>query len=126
MTAAKKAKRINAAIANSDAIKARAGGTGVLVEDLVANKPLSTAGGSRWQEINIAYDHTQKVQSSGNEAAASISKWNVDFWIGSAGGSNEKSSSNFHMHNEQKTLKVEIGMKVTLVTVDRSSWFQVN
>jgi hypothetical protein len=95
------------------------------VNDLAAKKP-ATGGGSRWQEINITHTHKIEEQSAQTEASASSSSWSVNFWLASGGGSSEKSTGSFKSKNSNKEVNLEISMKVTMVTVDRSSWFQVS
>jgi hypothetical protein len=60
------------------------------------------------------------------EGSSDSKRWNADFWIGSAGGTSEQLSGDFQTANASKNVKVEISMRVTMVTVDRSSWFQVS
>jgi hypothetical protein len=93
---------------------------------LAASKPKPTSGGSRWQEINIAFEHSFSAQGQSVEGSSDSKRWNADFWIGSAGGTSEQLSGDFQTANASKNVKVEISMRVTMVTVDRSSWFQVS
>lgn len=95
------------------------------VDKLVVKKPPPVAGGSRWQEISITTEQQYSVSNRTLESKASSERWNVDFWIGSAGGSNEHTEANFLSTEQGGKIQLEISMKVTLVTVDRSSWFQV-
>ena len=95
------------------------------VGDLSAQKPIKSGGGSRWQEINITKQQKYTEQYSSKGGSSFPENWNTNFWIASGGGSVEKSSGDFVSSNIDKEISLEISMKVTLVTVDRSTWFQV-
>ncbi|KAI1880301.1 hypothetical protein JX265_001922 [Neoarthrinium moseri] len=94
------------------------------VGDLATTKPAAIGGGSRWQEINIVGEQKYTSQSSLTKGSSDAEMWSCNFWIGSAGGSNTSETGSFTSSNEGHSANIEISMKVTLVTVDRSSWFQ--
>lgn len=83
----------------------------VKLED-IANLP-SSNGGSRWNEVHVkstvSNDHTKPVSEAGKD-------FNCSFWIGSNSESQVKAISD-------STLNVDVSMRVTNVTVDRSAWF---
>ena len=95
------------------------------VGDLSAQKPVKSGGGSRWQEINITKTQKYTEQATSVSGSSFAENWNTNFWIGSASGHEEKRNAEFKSSNIDKEINLEISMRVTLVTVDRSTWFQV-
>mgnify|MGYP000536540610 FL=1 len=66
-------------------------------------------------------DHSESTVD--REAKSSTSSWSVNLWIASAGGSSTKSEAHDDKSSSSNTEKVNIDMQCTLVTVDRSGWF---
>lgn len=106
--------------------KANNGHGTVSIASLSQNRPKAVGGGSRWQEVHLTHEQVYTKQSSEVSASTSNTSWNVGFWVWSTGGSTSSTSANFWTKNENKQIHIEIHMKISLVTVDRSSWFQVS
>ncbi len=70
----------------------------------------------------------QKIQSdyslSNSRSSASASSWHVNLWLGSGSGSSSSSSGSSSAQTGSTEQNVELGFRATLVTVDRSGWFQ--
>jgi hypothetical protein len=80
-------------------------------------------GGSRWSEIQVSsvVDNSYSVASSGS--SSSVSSYSCNFWLGSSSGSSSNSSAQNSSQSLSATLKVDVAMRTTYVTVDRSGWF---
>lgn len=121
--------RLSASTASAKKLKALndANPNGLDVKTLASSgSNKSQGGGSRWQTIFLTRKMKYTKEDTDTKSEFSMSRWSCNFWIGSAGGSNEKSEATSTTSNIDKELDVELSMKVTLVTVDRSGWFQVS
>ena len=113
-------------IINKDRQSAGSTSAGHLVmNDLVINNP-AAAGGSRWQEIHITHDLKPSHPYSEADVKSSSDSWNVKLWLAGAGGSSERKRGHAQDHTQENNFQLDISLKVTRVTVDRSSWFQVS
>jgi hypothetical protein len=97
----------------------------VTVAQLATNVATGSNGGSRWQDISIVHTSKFSTMNQSTEAKVDNQSWSVNFWIGGGGGSSSSTSAGSETNQAEREVHVEISMKVTSVTVDRSSWFQV-
>ncbi|KAJ8521720.1 hypothetical protein ONZ45_g1622 [Pleurotus djamor] len=101
-------------------------GTEPKIEDvpILPGGPDSTSGGSRWQEITLHHqvDSEYTYQSDRSSASTSSSQCNLWLW------SNSQSSERSEGHGQTETVKtsneVWVGLRATLVTIDRGGWFR--
>ena len=81
--------------------------------------------GSRWIALTITSKDAADFKSSAARTEVSRTDWGVSFFGFAAGGSgNTKSEGSTDTSAQSSNLDVEISMKCTMVTADRSSWFQ--
>ncbi|EPQ29004.1 uncharacterized protein PFL1_03294 [Pseudozyma flocculosa PF-1] len=80
-------------------------------------------GGTRWIELSLASRSANKASETSSMASSSTSSWNCNFWIGSY--SKNSSTAEAKVKSELKSTEfgVDISMRVSYVTVDRSGWF---
>ncbi|KAE8244742.1 hypothetical protein A4X13_0g6310 [Tilletia indica] len=81
-------------------------------------------GGSRWIDIVFESEVENKYSKSASTTVASTSKVECNLWIGSAQGSGNEAQAGDSAASGSSKVKVSIAMRCTLVTVDRSGWFQ--
>lgn len=88
--------------------------------------PITTTGGagSRW--VTVVIDSEDKADFTGDlhTSDASSTDWAVPLWIASGGRKSSSASGQHIVTSGSSRFSVKIQMNVTLVTVDRSSWFQ--
>ena len=80
-------------------------------------------GGSRWSEIHIESNVSNEYTSSSSSSSSSISSFNCNFWIGSYSSSSGSDQASNETRSMSQNLHVEINMRTTYVTADRSGWF---
>ena len=81
-------------------------------------------GGSRWISITVNSKEKTSTQFTGDTTTTSHSGWDVNLFLAGGGrNSDEEKSENLNT-NEQTDVEVTVSMNCTMVTVDRSSWFQ--
>jgi hypothetical protein len=81
--------------------------------------------GSRWIALTITSKEAASFESSVAKTDVSKSDWGVSFFGFASGGSgNTKSEGSSENSAQSSNLDVEISMNCTMVTADRSSWFQ--
>ena len=80
-------------------------------------------GGSRWSEVQISSVVSNKYSATSSSSSSSVSSYNCNFWLGSSSGSSSSSSAENLSRTMSNTLKVDVAMRTTYVTVDRSGWF---
>ncbi|KAI0060344.1 hypothetical protein BV25DRAFT_1888300 [Artomyces pyxidatus] len=85
---------------------------------------LSPAGDARWIDVSFETSVSNKVTTRETSSSASTSSWNVNLWLGSASGNSSSSSASASASDVEQHVKVSISLRVSLVTVDRSGWFQ--
>ncbi|KAI0058158.1 hypothetical protein BV25DRAFT_1296423 [Artomyces pyxidatus] len=85
---------------------------------------LPPANDARWIDISFETSVSNKVTTRETSSSASTSSWNVNLWLGSASGNSSSSSASMSASDVEQHVKVSISLRVSLVTVDRSSWFQ--
>ena len=83
-----------------------------------------TSGGSRWQEFLMTHTVTKSFSTSSQSSQANTSKSDCNFFFGSYHSESSSASSAFSSLSADASLTVQIGFRATLVTVDRSGWFQ--
>ncbi|KAF5242674.1 hypothetical protein FANTH_8583 [Fusarium anthophilum] len=80
-------------------------------------------GGSRWNEIhvksNVSNDYTKSMKEEGSK----VEDFNCNFWIGSYSKNESESQAKVASDSGSNTLSIDVSMRVTYVTVDRSGWF---
>jgi hypothetical protein len=79
-------------------------------------------GGSRWISVSIASSDEHESTSSGQNS--DVSREDSVNFFGQVHNGDNKASSGSNVGSGSSNLKVEISMNCTMVTVDRSSWFQ--
>jgi hypothetical protein len=95
------------------------------LKDIPMFPPESTSsGGSRWQDIHLYHETSSMFSQSSSRSGAESSREHVSFFFG--GGTKQSQSSYAEQQSSQgaSSFKLEIGFRVTLVTVDRGGWFQ--
>lgn len=81
--------------------------------------------GSRWTALTITSKDASEFTSSVVKTDISRDDWGVSFFGFASGGSgNTKSEGSTDTSASSTNLDVEISMNCTMVTADRSSWFQ--
>ncbi|KAJ7920263.1 hypothetical protein B0H13DRAFT_2319601 [Mycena leptocephala] len=97
-------------------------------DTLVATGPLEmpddTSGGSRWQTVMMTSSSETRESSSHNESSGSSEQWSCNVWIASASSSSTNASASSGSKLSDFTDTIDLGMRATLVTVDRGGWFQ--
>ncbi|KIJ90210.1 hypothetical protein K443DRAFT_15285 [Laccaria amethystina LaAM-08-1] len=84
--------------------------------------PSGTAGGGRWQEITLTHETSNIRQASMTQVGSSVSGSDVSIFWGSK--KQTTSSAEDSASSNSESLKVDIGFRATMVTVDRGGWFQ--
>lgn len=107
------------------ALVSQKGADSVSVTELATKPTTGIAGGSRWQDINLSHRMDYMADSSATDSGAGSLQGNVSLWVGSIGGGTEGSGASYAAGSSSMQLSLDVSMKITLVTVDRSSWFQV-
>jgi hypothetical protein len=94
--------------------------------DIAANATdTAPTAGSRWIALTINSKDASQFESSVAKTDASQTDWAVNFFGFASGGSkNTKSEGSSENSAQSSNLDVEISMNCTMVTADRSSWFQ--
>jgi len=75
-------------------------------------------------DINIVSEVVNKDSSKSMSSSALTGSWNVNLWLGSTSGNKSSSSAGFHASETSQNVKVDVSFRASLVTVDRSGWFQ--
>jgi len=90
----------------------------------VAMVPSSMPAAGRFFDVIMSFDGSTQKDDSSLSKGSEHTSWSVDVLFGSAGGSSDKSWSDYtHNYNASNT-SFDIGMRVTKVTIDRGGWFQ--
>ena len=86
--------------------------------------PNSASNGSRWEDITM-YHETSNMSSTTDQSSSGYSQDSqLSFFFGGSSSSSSDSRADSSSHFQQKTFKMEIGFRATMVTVDRGGWFQ--
>ncbi|KAI1062937.1 hypothetical protein LB507_005566 [Fusarium sp. FIESC RH6] len=80
-------------------------------------------GGSRWSEIHIQSNVANSYTKTVSETESKVDSFECNFWIGSYSKSKQENSATNTTESGGSTLSVDVSMRVTYVTVDRSGWF---
>ena len=83
-----------------------------------------TSGGSRWQEFLMHQTIKTTFSTSSQSAEANTSKSDCNFFFGSYHSESSSATSASSSLSANSEMDVLIGFRATLVTVDRSGWFQ--
>ena len=94
------------------------------IEDAEVLPVTSTSGGSRWQEIKMSQTITSNYTKSQDYSYASVKDSSCNLWLLSGGASSEFTAGGSQSDASNQEDKIEIGLRATLVTVDRAGWFQ--
>ncbi|KAE8229463.1 hypothetical protein CF326_g5566, partial [Tilletia indica] len=81
-------------------------------------------GGSRWIDIVFESEVQNTFSEASSSSEASTTSFHCGLWIGSYNSSEQKAQAHMDAQSGASTVKVSIAMRCTLVTVDRSGWFQ--
>ncbi|KAF9530520.1 hypothetical protein CPB83DRAFT_882060 [Crepidotus variabilis] len=87
-------------------------------------QPAPSSGGSRWQDVSLSHEVDTKYSASSTQTNTSIHNTSVPLFFGSYHSESTSSSTSTHDVEKSQNLKVEVGFRATLVTVDRGGWFQ--
>jgi hypothetical protein len=88
-----------------------------------AGKLPSGNGGSRWSEVHVSSTVENDYTSVESIRSSSVNSARCNFWIGSHSSSSSSASASNQTRTMSETLGVDVGMRTTYVTVDRSGWF---
>ena len=94
------------------------------IDDVDILPPEKTSGGSRWQEFLMNHTVTNTFSTSSQSSEANTSKSDCNFFFGSYHSESSSASSSSSSLSADSSITVQIGFRATLVTVDRSGWFQ--
>jgi hypothetical protein len=115
-----------AAKKNADAIASGEPNSPITLPTMAEIAPSATdakpTGGSRWISVSIASSDEHESASSGQ--GSDVSRENSVTFFGVHSTGDNKASSGSNVGSGSSNLKVEISMNCTMVTCDRSSWFQ--
>ena len=94
------------------------------VDDIDLYPPETSSGGSRWQEMYMKHTVDTKYNASSDQSSASTRTTNVSLFFGSYHSESSESQATSSSTSFAQSVDVEVGFRATLVTVDRSGWFQ--
>ncbi|PPQ73207.1 hypothetical protein CVT24_010024 [Panaeolus cyanescens] len=95
------------------------------IEDIPDLVPETGVGaGSRWQEVRLFHEVSSFYKSTSEESKSSTSRNDVSLFFGSYHSDSTSSSSQSKDSEHSSSLKVNVGFRATMVTVDRGGWFQ--
>jgi hypothetical protein len=96
------------------------------MNDIAANATdAAPTAGSRWIAVTITSKEASEFKSSTASTSVSRDDWGVSFFgLASGGSGNTKSEGSSNTSAQSSNLDVDISMNCTMVTCDRSSWFQ--
>lgn len=77
----------------------------------------------KFMDVTFSFSTSQLKKKSDLETGSSQTSWGVDLLFGSAGGSKSKAWSNFSDENMDNSQTLDMGFRVTKVTIDRGGWF---
>ncbi|KXJ90366.1 hypothetical protein Micbo1qcDRAFT_205214 [Microdochium bolleyi] len=97
-------------------------GTPTQTLDQVGKMPAGN-GGSRWSEIHVKSSAEDSFSDTSSVATSSLSSSTCNFWIGSHSSSSATTAATNTATTSDTSLTVEVSMRATYVTVDRSGWF---
>lgn len=83
-----------------------------------------TSGGSRWQELTMSQTIMSDYSAQSSSASASQTSMNCNLWFASYSSSSSSSAASSSSTTSQVYNDVTVGLRATLVTVDRAGWFQ--
>jgi len=83
-----------------------------------------SSGGSRWQELTMTQTIMSSSSAQSSAASASQTSTNVNLWFASYSSSSSNSSGSSSSTATSYYNDVTVALRATLVTVDRSGWFQ--
>ncbi|KAF9525728.1 hypothetical protein CPB83DRAFT_885381 [Crepidotus variabilis] len=86
--------------------------------------PDSSSGGSRWQDFSFSHEVDTKYSASSDKSSASTRSTSVSLFFGSYHSESTSASASSSSTDQAQSVKVEVGFRATLVTVDRGGWFQ--
>ncbi len=78
---------------------------------------------SEYTDIIITSEEVQADRDSSESQKSSSSSWKVSGWFASVGKSSHSSSATSSLEESLKNEKIEIGLRVTKVSIDRGGWF---
>ena len=77
---------------------------------------------SEFTDIIIQYKTDSQGKSTSESSSASDTSWKVSAWFVSAGGNSSTSSAQSSVESSSFEKTIEIGMRVTKVSIDRGGW----
>ncbi len=78
---------------------------------------------SEYTDIIITSEEVEESKSTEEEQQSSSKSWRVSGWFTSVGKSSHSASAKSKVESELEGEKIEIGLRVTKVTIDRGGWF---
>ncbi|KAI0050873.1 hypothetical protein FA95DRAFT_1676382 [Auriscalpium vulgare] len=85
---------------------------------------MPVASDARWMDISFKTTVSNKETVKDTSSKSSTSSWNVNLWLGSTSGDSTSSEATAKHSSTEQHVEVDISLRVSLVTVDRSGWFQ--
>lgn len=79
--------------------------------------------GGRWQSISVYTDIEDSSSSLSKTASSDSSSWRLSLWVASGGGESSNTSATATATESSSKVNVALDFQATLVTVDRSGWF---
>ena len=93
--------------------------------DIPMFPPESTSSsGGRWQDIHLSHTVSSMFSKSSSSSGSETIQDHVPFFFGGATKQYQSSFANGDSSGASSSFSLEIGFRVTLVTVDRGGWFQ--
>ncbi|PPQ87130.1 hypothetical protein CVT24_010690, partial [Panaeolus cyanescens] len=81
-------------------------------------------GGSRWQEVQLYHECKSVFSSTSDKSKGSAGHSDLSLFYGSRSSQHSSGSAEHETEDSSSSVKVSIGFRATLVTVDRGGWFQ--
>jgi hypothetical protein len=108
----------------SGALKTPKDPKSVTTADVPILPPNSASNGSRWQDVTIHHETSNMFSMADQSSSAYSEDSGLSFFFGGSSDSSSNSSADSSSHFKQTDFKMDIGFRATMVTADRSGWFQ--
>ncbi len=83
-----------------------------------------TSGGARWEDITMFHEIDNDYSESSAASSGAVSSSHVNLFFGSTSSRTSASAGSSTAQFTNIKQRVELGLRVTLVTIDRGGWFQ--
>ncbi|VUD66761.1 hypothetical protein TDB9533_03686 [Thalassocella blandensis] len=78
---------------------------------------------TEYTDVTIIANTEESNESSRESSSSSNKSWKVSGWFASAGGNKSSASASSSLESSNFSKKIEIGFRVTKVSIDRGGWF---